>query len=150
MGLLQKSYFYRGSLRGRDEMVASPLTGSRAAFPAQSQGMIRHPRSRGAPLSSIPTPRCLGALGKQLWLFRCVSRRWHWMVTSTESLPALAGLICPLIIFHVHGFSHPFSREHIRTTNSVIFYFFLDWSVGMELFFYLLLLQYPVQSSLAH
>ena len=46
------------------------------------------------------------------------------MVTSTESLPALAGLICPLIIFHVHGFSHPFSREHIRTTNCYILLLF--------------------------
>ena len=48
------------------------------------------------------------------------------MVTSTESLLLLAGPIYPLIIFHMHGFSHPFSREHIRTTNSVIVYFFSD------------------------
>ena len=48
------------------------------------------------------------------------------MATSTESLPFLAGPICPLIIFHIHDFSQPFSCEHIHTTNSVIFYFFSD------------------------
>ena len=149
MGLLQKSYFCRGSLLGRDKMAASPLTGSRAAFKPKARAWSDTPEV-GPPLSPIPTPCCLGALGKQLWSFRSVCRRWRWMVTSTESLPLFAGPICPLIIFHMHGFSHPFPREHIRTTNSVIFYFFSDWSVGMELFFYPLLLQYPMQSSLAH